>query len=222
MLKRAIRAILPQPGEDLPKPLTEADMPGLIKPLQTKEDLFFLNSRGVSWNWAAENGWRKGATGRWAGRLVIPIKEGGRTYSWVARAMDDSKPKELHGPNTSKFLYGLDQYGLGQYPASFCFHKDWILVEGIFDQIKIASFFKHSLALMGSSMSDIQIGKLLKLLPSKVILMMDGDEAGRKATETIAVKLGKRMNPLDIQKVYLPEGWDPDNLTKSQMEELLK
>ena len=72
---------------------------------------------------------------------------------------------------------------------------------------------------MGSSISDIQIGKLMALRPSKVILMLDGDEAGRKATETIARKLDQRMNPMAIQKVWLPEGKDPDDLTLEEYEE---
>ena len=149
------------------------------------------------------------------GRLFIPILENGKLMCWVARSVDGREPKELSGPNRSHFFYGYD--ALWNFPNT----KPIILVEGIFDCLQISKW-GPCLALMGSHISDIQVGKLMALKPSQIILMLDGDEAGRKATEGIARKLGKRMNPMNIRKIWLPDGLDPDDLSREEFNKLME
>lgn len=207
--KRFLKAFEPGKKVAEDQPLMDVD----IFPLSGRPVEAFLEKRGVDINVAMDNRW--GMTK--GGRLYIPIVENGNLMCWVARAVDDRQPKELSGPNRSHFFYGRDQAAdlTQKLPPTF------ILVEGIFDQIHIKKW-APCLALMGSSISDIQIGKLMALRPAKVILMLDGDEAGRKATETIAAKLGKRMNPLSIRKIWLPESKDPDQITREEFEDLLR
>ena len=208
--KKLVRAIQPRQkeAEDLP-----IEIPG-FRPVVTGEVIKFLVVRGIK----PILDWGMCTDPRLKGRLIIPIVENGKIMSYVARAVNGEQPKELSAPNRSHFLYGWDQV----YDRHVEGVMGIVLVEGIFDQIKVNNFNWPCLALMGSSISDIQIGKLIKLKPSRVILMMDGDDAGRKATKTIAAKLGKRMNPMKIRQVYLPEGKDPDDLTREEFMELMR
>ena len=216
--KSVARAFVPAEKPEEDKPLTQVDLPGETMHL-TYAISGFLASRNVDYMWAASQRWLTGASGKWEGRLVIPIKEQGKLMCWVARSIDGREPKELAGPNRSHFFYGYDDVVQGSSVYAEHAHPDVVLVEGIFDQIRISSYGANCLALLGSSLSEIQAGKLLAMKPKNVILMFDGDEAGRKATEVTYDKLSKRMNAMNVKKVYLPDGKDPDNLTREEYEE---
>lgn len=214
MVKRWVRQIQPRAAEPEEAPVEISHFwPGYFE--NGMGD--FLRSRGISIEEATRYGWGLCDKLELKFRLIIPIRENGKIMSYVARSTDERvKPKELSGPNRSHYFYGWDQV----YDRHVEGVMSVVLVEGIFDQIKVSSFNWPCLALMGSSISDVQIGKLVKLNPSKIIIMMDGDDAGRKATRTIAAKLGKRMNPMNIVPVYLPEGKDPDDLSREEFLEL--
>ena len=53
------------------------------------------------------------------------------------------------------------------------------------------------------------------------VFVLDGDEAGKHGTQSIFLKLSARMNPYDITKIYLPRGKDPDELTRSEIEDVI-
>ena len=53
---------------------------------------------------------------------------------------------------------------------------------------------------------------------NKIRLMLDGDEAGRKATKKIVENWDQTF---DIDVIDIPEGLDPAQLTRKQLEELL-
>jgi DNA primase len=53
----------------------------------------------------------------------------------------------------------------------------------------------------------------------QVIVMLDGDEAGRQAAGGIAWRLG---NNLWVRVVHVPEGKQPDQLTTEELQALLK
>lgn len=216
LIKKAAGILKPKPKETEDLPI---EIPGFDPRVQSMhgDKIAALQKRGMGRMDWFKLGWGESSDKKFEGRIIIPIRENGQIMSHVARSVDGRAPKELSGPNRSHFFYGYDYY---QY--HFTRNEQVILVEGIFDQIKIASFGFPCLALMGSSISDIQIGKLLKLKPSKVILMMDGDDAGRKATKTIQARLGKRMNPMNIQMIYLPEGKDPDQLSREEFLDFMR
>lgn len=152
------------------------------------------------------------------GRIFIPVEENGKLVCWLARAIDGRLPKELSPKasisNKSHFLYGYDACDVHVNT------RPMVLVEGVFDYLRVKSFgFNlNCLALMGSQISAIQIGKLFSLGVHGIVLMMDGDDAGRKATRKIAGKLAERMNPYNIEEIYLPEGKDPDELTREEFD----
>ena len=92
-----------------------------------------------------------------------------------------------------------------------------IVVEGFFDCVKIhQAGFPNVIALMGSSLSDEQ----QKLLQSfeHAVLFLDGDEAGRGATKTIAEQLSREMY---VRVVDLPNHGQPDQLSTEEIKTLL-
>jgi DNA primase len=82
-------------------------------------------------------------------------------------------------------------------------------VEGFFACIHIAKAGFDAIALMGTTVSPHQLS-LMKEARRFYILMMDGDEAGRKATPIIENKLNLFQIP--FRTVNLMDGKQPDQL----------
>jgi DNA primase len=77
--------------------------------------------------------------------------------------------------------------------------------------------FPAAVALMGSSLSAAQESALLCQF-EQILLMLDGDAAGRAASETIAARLSCRCS---LQVMRVPDGSQPDQLSSSAIRQLL-
>jgi DNA primase len=173
----------------------------------------YLAGRGISKETAETFG-----VGFFAGRgsmnrrVVIPIhNERGELVAYAGRAIDDSEPryKLPTGFHKSHVLYNLHRVS----------GTEVIIVEGFFDCVKVwQSLQPCVVALMGSSLSEHQEQLLLKQF-TKVTLLLDADAAGTEAAGTIAQRL---MHKLHVRVVDLPDGQQPDQLTKDQLNALLK
>ena len=71
-----------------------------------------------------------------------------------------------------------------------------------------------AVALMGTQLSDAQY-RLLKHIKD-IVLMLDGDDAGIKATRQIEIMLKKRRKS-QVHSMYLPYGVDPDDLSDDEL-----
>jgi len=71
-----------------------------------------------------------------------------------------------------------------------------------------------AVALMGTHLSDIQCGLLEQV--KDIVLMLDGDNAGVKATHRIKEKLRKKVKG-SVHSIYLPFGIDPDDLSDDEL-----
>jgi DNA primase len=92
-----------------------------------------------------------------------------------------------------------------------------IVVEGFFDCMNVhQSGFPSVVALMGSSMSEAQRELLCQF--KQIVLFLDGDNAGRQATATIAPEL---MSRAFVRVVELPDGRQPDQLSSDEMKTFL-
>jgi DNA primase len=145
--------------------------------------------------------------GSMAGRVVIPIhNERGELIAYAGRAVDQSKPK-----------YKLPS-GFRKSEVLFNFHRvvsrnEVIVVEGFFDCMKLyQAGVGNVVALMGSALSDRQ-RKLLAQF-ARVILLLDGDDAGREGARTIALRLATRTF---VKIIELPSGEQPDRLSTEQI-----
>ncbi len=167
----------------------------------------YLNNRGVDtetiyyWNiqyWEEEKA------------IVIPID----TTGYVLRYIDKNaqkKYKYVAGTRITETLFGINKL-----PKTL---SNIILTEGSLDCIHLHQLgFNNSLALLHADISTKQI-RLLGGLTDYVYLMLDGDLAGREG----AKKIKKMLNSNFIVKICdLPDKKDPDNLTKNEVEKILK
>ena len=92
-----------------------------------------------------------------------------------------------------------------------------VLVEGFFDCIRVHAAGYPAVALMGCSLSEQQEELLCRHFTGAVILL-DGDEAGRKGSEDCLLRLGRRMW---VKIVSPPEDKQPDDLSSEELRELL-
>jgi DNA primase len=136
--------------------------------------------------------------------VLIPFHdEKGRLVGYATRQIN-RKPKYLNSTGLSKadILYGLF---LNQTVIREA--NEVILVEGQFDCIRVwDAGFKNVAATMGSSLSPSQ-ARLLMPLVSKIVVLYDGDDAGRKGADEIKRKYSSLFK---IQIKTLPDGIDPD------------
>jgi DNA primase len=97
-----------------------------------------------------------------------------------------------------------------------------VIVEGYFDVMKLHQHgCKKVVALMGSSMSEAQEALLQKHTDavSRIILMLDEDDAGRNARNDIALRLAQFV----FVRIYAfdkPES-QPEHLAPEQVQKLL-
>jgi DNA primase len=153
--------------------------------------------------------------GSMAGRIVIPIHNaGGELVAYAGRAIDGTEPryKLPAGFHKSAELYNLNRAMSGQ-------HRGLIVVEGYFAAMRVhQAGYPFVVALMGSTLSAEQ-EHLLVAHADQVLIMLDGDEAGRQGTDDLLVRLGRKVW---MKAISLPDGQQPDDLTPDELSSLLQ
>jgi DNA primase len=155
-----------------------------------------------------------GGTGLLHGRVVIPIhNETRELVAYAGRATDGSEPKYRFpaGFRKSQVLFNLHRARqVGQQRV--------VIVEGFFDTMKIhQAGHRNVVGLMGSTMSERQ-AEILVAHFSQAVVMLDGDDAGRRGTVAIARRLSGRMR---VEVVNLPDGAQPDQMASKEITQLL-
>lgn len=185
-----------------------------------------LTSRGISEASLEKTGLviksERGYYDRFRARIMFPIANpqgkivgfSGRAYP--ERTDEKDSAKYINSPETpvynkSKILFGYDKAKRAISGA-----KQAILVEGQMDLLMAhQAGTKEAVALSGTALTEDHI-RLIKRFTEKLILALDADEAGFKATER-SVKLAL-LNGLDVLAVRLPRGLDPADLIKENEE----
>jgi DNA primase len=143
-------------------------------------------------------------------RIVIPIHNSkGELVAYAGRSIDGSDPRYKF---PSGFHKSIELYNVHRVREEVSV----VLVEGFFDCMKVSQGGFPCVALMGSTMSDAQ-EELIREHFAHVVVMLDGDEAGRGASEGIADRLRSIIYQVDV--VTLANARQPDELST---EELLK
>lgn len=166
------------------------------------------------------------------GRLVLPIYDAygnwiafaGRRIDKMSTAVKDyyqQKSSDLAGLEkflqwkTSKWLntpyakshhlFNLNSAKRSIFDKDYCF-----VVEGYYDVMRLSEHgFNNVVALSGTSLSERQC-ELIRRYCDKIVLLLDGDDAGRTATNKSSVR-ARQMN-LFANIIELPESQDPDDL----------
>ena len=152
-------------------------------------------------------------------RLTIEIKdEDNNLVGFGARSLDNKLPKYINTPQTSLFNKSNILFGLNV--AKDYIEKECIIVEGYMDVFAAHSEnFKNVVACMGTSVTKEQL-ELISKYTSKVILCLDSDIAGRRASVNNLIKLiNSDINftnlNLEIEIASITEGKDPDELIRN-------
>ncbi len=147
-------------------------------------------------------------------RIVFPIHDNeGQLVAYAGRSIDGSEPRYLFPPGfrKSQVVFNLHR-AVGE--AAGCA----IVVEGFFDCLRVhQAGYRNVVALMGANLSDAQEKLLLERL-RQLVLMLDGDEAGRRASQQLAARLGGKVS---LSMVGLPSGRQPDQLSNEEIERIL-
>ena len=156
---------------------------------------------------------------RFRGRLMFPVCDRrGRVVAFSARILDaGSHPaKYVNSPETdiftkSRILYALDKAAskIVKHP-----HREAIICEGQIDVIRChACGFETAVASQGTAFTKEHVS-ILKKHADSVVLVFDGDGAGRKA----ALKTGALFleEGIPVRVAALPPGEDPDSLLRDK------
>ena len=150
-------------------------------------------------------------------RIVFPIHDkGGQLVAYAGRALDDSEPRYLFPP------------GFGKSQVVYNLHRavrevaqpggDAIVVEGFFDCLRVhQSGYRNVVALLGSSLSERQ-EELLRQHFQQLVLMLDGDEPGRRASRLLAARLQTKVS---LCLAQVPSDRQPDQLSDEEIKRIL-
>jgi len=148
---------------------------------------------------------------RFRARLMFPIRSmSGEVIGFSGRDVSgsDDAPKYLNSPESPVFTKGDNLFGLYEARRALRTRGEAIVVEGNVDLVRLSvSGFEHVVAPLGTALTDAQC-RLLSRFVSRVVLLYDGDKAGRAATlKAIPTAMAAG---LQVAVVTLPDGDDPD------------
>jgi len=127
----------------------------------------------------------------------------GKPLGYAGRRLD---PEQARAWGKWRLPRGLPRNTLlyGYHQADGLRRCGGVLVECPWGVLRFAQLGIPAIALLGTHLSPRQ-RKLLQELP-RILVMMDGDEAGRNAARIISMQLANTVT------VHLPDGLDPDDL----------
>jgi DNA primase len=181
-----------------------------------------------------------GVHDRFRNRITFPIRDGaGKMAGFGARILDPNDvPKFLNSPQTMLFDKGQLLYGLDRARKVIRAQDQAVIVEGYFDVIALhQAGFANTVSPMGTALTEAQL-RLLKRTTRRIVLALDSDAAGEKATlrgleiarqaldhsqEMVFDAHGLIRNEArldaDLRVTTLPEGQDPDEIANRNPEE---
>ncbi|HZW10907.1 MAG TPA: DNA primase [Phycisphaerales bacterium] len=152
-------------------------------------------------------------------RLIFPIRDQiGRVIAFGGRRIDDAEePKYLNSPETPLFNKSASLFGLHQAVQAIQRERTAIITEGYTDVIAChQAGFENVVATLGTALTPGHAA-ILRRLCDTVVLLFDGDDAGRRAADR-AVEVFF-SEPVDVRIATLgsfTEAKDPDELLKRE------
>jgi DNA primase len=173
----------------------------------------YLAARAIDERTAARFGvgFYRGA-GVMSGRVVIPIHdERGRLIAYAGRSVDGREPRYRFPAGFFKSQVWFNFHRAAAIPGDTV-----VAVEGFFDCLRVSQAgVENVVALLGTELYQ-HPAQLLCDRFRGVLLMLDGDEAGRRAQARVAARLRDRCA---VRVMGLPEGAQPDQLPEWRLRE---
>lgn len=152
-----------------------------------------------------------------ANRLCIPIEnDDGEIIAYAGRHPSDTVPdgteKYLFPPKFKKHSALFNLHRLIDTDVAF-------LLEGFFGTVRLHAMHVPVVSMMGTSMSREQVELLRRRGIKRVVVMLDGDEAGEKALPALILLLTRWFF---VQVLYLPDGEAPDTVSEKVLRGLVE
>jgi DNA primase len=176
----------------------------------------YLQRRGVDGASAVHFGIGYWSGAGWLrGRIAIPVHNpAGELVAYCGRAVPGMPGPRYRFP--AGFAKSLELFNLHRAAASGS--GEVIVVEGFFDCVRVhQAGYPAVVALMGSAMSRAQEQLLIQRF-SRVTFMLDGDAAGRAASQALVDRLRPHCA---VREVILPPGCQPDGLSAGEIKRKL-
>ena len=145
-------------------------------------------------------------------RLIFPIcDELGRPIAFGGRRLDENEePKYLNSAESPLFNKSGTLYGLHLAKRAIIDSRQVIVTEGYTDVVAChQAGLCNVVATLGTALTPQHV-QLLKRLCEEVVLLFDGDEAGRRAADrAVALFFAETI---DVRICVLPDGDDPADL----------
>ena len=154
---------------------------------------------------------RSGHYDRFRGRVMFPIHDPqGRCVAFGGRVLpgpDADPAKYINSPETPLFSKSSMLYGLDTAREAMAKSRRAIVVEGYTDCLAARQAgIDDVVAVLGTALGE-RHAKLLRRYADRIVLVLDGDEAGRRrANEVLDVLLAE---PIDVRIARMPAGLDP-------------
>ncbi len=198
----------------------------------------FLTQQGVSLPLAERAGLvvkgQRGFYDRFRHRLMFAVVDSlGRVVAFSGRALPppsreelaalgpsapsyggDDVAKYVNSPESPVFTKGEHLFGIHQAKQAIRRASEALLVEGNFDVVTLhARGIDRAIAPLGTAFTSAQ-ARLIKRFAPSVVILFDGDAAGRKAAR--AARVPCREGGLDAKVAVLEKGMDPDELVRTK------
>jgi len=148
-------------------------------------------------------------------RLMFPIIHSKKVIAFGGRVMssDNSGPKYLNSPDTPVFNKRANLFGIDFVRPALRAFPYLVLCEGYFDVVAMHQHgFRTAVAALGTAVSDEHLD-MISRFNKPLVVMLDGDSAGRHAAKRIA-RL-KVPEALDLRVAFIDEeGEDPDSMLR--------
>lgn len=173
-------------------------------------------------------------------RIMFPIRDGaGKMAGFGARILDPNDvPKFLNSPQTALFDKSHLLYGLNLARKPIREQNQVVIVEGYLDVILLhQAGFTNAVSPMGTALNEDQL-RLLNKLSHRIVLALDADAAGEKATlrgldlarnalehetelafDAHGLLRHEARLQADVRVTLLPPGMDPDEVVLRDPEE---
>ena len=153
---------------------------------------------------------------RFRGRLIFPIRNlSNQVIAFGGRIIgDEDEAKYINSSDSPIYKKGDHLYGLVQARRGISAKNRALLTEGYMDVLTLHQFgYANAVGVLGTALTPEQI-KRLSGFTSHLVLLFDGDRAGRKAALRSCEMLLTRG--LSCNVVLMPEGEDIDSLLRGQ------
>lgn len=148
---------------------------------------------------------------RFRDRVIFPIRDPlGRCVAFGGRVLPGAAPdsaKYINSPETPMFSKSSMLYGLDTAREAMAASRRAVVVEGYTDCLAARQAgIDDVVAVLGTAVGE-RHAKLLRRHADQIVLVLDGDDAGRRrADEILDVILAE---PIDVRIARLPAGVDP-------------